>query len=146
MTELTIPAPVQAPVNILALMEAYSRAWADHDAAAIASLHTEDTTFHMHMGTPPVVGRLALRDACADIFATYQNFTVVTRRVISGDGHWLLEWTMCATIAVQREGENVEVPVIVDCVDVVVISPEGLVASKDTYLDVAHVNAVMSQF
>ena len=53
---------------------------------------------------------------------------------------------MCATIAVQREGENVEVPVIVDCVDVVVISPEGLVASKDTYLDVAHVNAVMSQF
>jgi uncharacterized protein (TIGR02246 family) len=146
MTELTVPARAQAPVTMLDLMETYSRAWADHDPAAIAALHTEDTTFQMHLGTPPVVGRLALRDACADIFATYQNFTAVTRRVICGDGHWLLEWTMCATITVQRGGENVEVPVTVDCVDVVVISPGGLVASKDTYLDVAHVNAVLSQF
>ena len=77
MTELTMPAPVKAPAGILALMEAYSRAWADHDPARIASLHTEDTTFQMHIGTPPVHGRPAMQDACADIFGTYKNFTVL---------------------------------------------------------------------
>jgi hypothetical protein len=34
----------------------------------------------------------------------------------------------------------------VDCIDVVTVSAGGLVASKDTYMDVAHVNTVMSQF
>jgi uncharacterized protein (TIGR02246 family) len=145
MTELTVLASVQAPVDILAVMDAYSRAWAEHDSARIASLHTEDTTFDMHIGTPPVSGRLAMQDACADIFAMYKNFTVIVRRVICGDSHWLLEWTMSAAISVQRGGEDVEVPITVDCVDVVVVSAEGLVASKDTYMDVAHVNAVMSQ-
>jgi uncharacterized protein (TIGR02246 family) len=145
MTELTVDVSVKAPADILAVMDAYSRAWAAHDPARIASLHTEDTTFHMHMGTPPVSGRGAMQDACADIFAMYKNFTVIVRRVIAGDSHWLLEWTMSAAVSVQRGGEDVEVPVIVDCVDVVVLSDEGLVASKDTYMDVAQVNAVMSQ-
>ncbi len=86
-----------------------------------------------------------MQDACTDIFAMYKNFTVIVRRVISGDSHWLLEWTMSAAVSVQRGGQDVEVPVVVDCVDVVVLSDEGLVASKDTYMDVAQVNAVMSQ-
>ena len=145
MTELTARASLKAPADILAVMDAYSRAWADHDPARIASLHTEDTAFHVHIGTPPVSGRLAMQAACADIFAMYKNFTVIVRRVIAGDSHWLLEWTMSAAVSVQRGGEDVEVPVTVDCVDVVVLSAEGLVASKDTYMDVAQVNAVMSQ-
>lgn len=146
MTELIVQPGVKARVDILAVMDAYSRAWADHDPLRIASLHTENTTFHMHIGTPPVVGRLAMQHACADIFGMYKNFTVIVRRVIWGDSHWLLEWTMSAVISVQQGGKEVEVPVTVDCVDVVVISAEGLVASKNTYMDVAHVNAVMSQF
>ena len=146
MSELTIPAQVEAPVNILAVMDLYSRAWADHDPARIASLHTEDTTFHMHIGTPPVLGRVAMQDACADIFGTYKNFTVTARRILCGDSHWVLEWTLSATMSVQRDGIEIDVPVTVDCVDVVVVTAQGLVASKDTYMDVAHVNAVMSQF
>jgi uncharacterized protein (TIGR02246 family) len=146
MPELTMTATVEAPVNILAVKDAYSRAWADHDAARIASLHTEDTTFHMHIGTSPVLGRVAMQDACADIFATYRNFTVTTRSVRCGDSHWVLEWTLSATMSVQRDGKEIDVPVTVDCVDVVVVAADGLVASKDTYMDVAHVNAVMSQF
>jgi hypothetical protein len=145
MTELTMPVPVKAPVGILALMETYSRAWSDRDPARIASLHTEETSFRMHIGTPPVHGRLAMQDACADIFGTYKNFTVVTRRVIHGESHWLLEWTLKASMSVQRDGNEVEIPVTVDCVDVVTVSAAGLVASKDTYMDVAHVNALMSQ-
>jgi uncharacterized protein (TIGR02246 family) len=144
MTELTTPMSVQAPVSILAVMDAYSRAWADRDPALIASLHTEDTTFHVHIGTPPVVGRGAMLDACAEIFGTYKNFTVIARHVLCGDNHWLLEWTLSATVGVEQDGNDVEVPVSIDCVDVVVLSDRGLVASKDTYMDVAHVNAVMS--
>ena len=145
MTELTVRPGVSALVNILAVMEAYSRSWADRDPARIASLHTEDTTFQMHIGTAPVIGRAAMRDACADIFRTYRNFTVIVRRVICGDRHWVLEWTLSATMGVQRDGKEVDAPVTVDCVDVVVVSDGGLVSSKDTYMDVAHVNAVMSQ-
>ncbi len=146
MSELTITAPVETPVDIVAVKDAYARAWADHDAARIASLHTEDTTFHMHMGTPPVLGRVAMHGACAEIFGTYKDLTVTPRSILFGDRHWVLEWTMSARIGVLRDGREVEVPVTVDCLDVVVISAEGLVASKDTYMDVAHVNAVMSQF
>jgi uncharacterized protein (TIGR02246 family) len=146
MPELNATAPVEAPVNILAVKDAYSRAWADRDPARIASLHTEDTTFHMHMGTPPVLGRVAIQDACADLFGTYNNFTVTARRTLCGESHWILEWTLSATMSVQRDGMETDVPVTVDCVDVVVVAADGLVVSKDTYMDVAHVNAVMSQF
>jgi uncharacterized protein (TIGR02246 family) len=145
MPELTATAPVETLANILAVKDAYSRAWADRDPARIASLHTEDTTFRMHMGTPPVLGRVAMQDACADLFETYKSFTVTGRSFLCGDSHWVLEWTLSATMSVERDGKETDVPVTVDCVDVVVLSDAGLVASKDTYLDVAHVNAVMSQ-
>jgi hypothetical protein len=92
---------ITARVNILAVKEAYSRAWADHGPANIASLHTEDTTFHMHIGTRPVVGRVAKQDACADTFGTYRNCTVTARHVLLGDSHWVLEWTLSAAISVQ---------------------------------------------
>ena len=74
MTELTVHASVQAPVDILAVMDAYSRPGRTMTPARIASLHTEDTTFHMHLGTPPVQRSwLAMQDACTDIFAMYKN-------------------------------------------------------------------------
>jgi ketosteroid isomerase-like protein len=121
---------------VQALRETYGAAWADHDADRIAELHTEDTRFQTHIGTPPVVGRDAMRAACAQIFEQYQNFRPEPRSALYGDKHWVLQWTLHATSA----GKDFSV----DCVDVVVLADDGLVASKDTYMDAAQLQAALS--
>ena len=110
-------------LDVPALSQRYFTAWADRDPDAIASLHTADTVFHMHVGAPPVVGREAARAAFGEIFARFPDFAFETYRVRHGDGHWVLDWALCS-------GD-----IRFDCLDLVEISPEGLVARKDTFID-----------
>jgi ketosteroid isomerase-like protein len=117
------------------LREIYGAAWAAHEADGIAKLNTEDTHFQTHIGLPPVVGRDAMRTACAQIFEQYENFRPETRHALYGARHWVLEWTLHATTA----GKDFSV----DCIDVVVLSDEGLVASKDTYMDAAQLQSAL---
>lgn len=125
---------------VRALQESYARAWESHDPAAIASLHTEDSVFHTHIGMPPVVGRAAVRAACEDTFSTYHDFQATPTRLHLGEDHWVLEWQLTA----QMQTQGGQHPISVDCVDVVSLSPEGLVARKDVYMDVEHVTAALS--
>jgi uncharacterized protein (TIGR02246 family) len=134
---------VEGPsLDLESLREAYARAWAARDPDRIAALHTVDTQFHAHVGNPAAIGREALRATCAMIFETFRNFTPHVQRIIYGDRHWVLEWTLQATTSVERDGKQVDQDVSVDCLDVVVVSDEGLVVRKDTYMDVAQLNAV----
>ena len=48
-------------LDLTAISERYFAAWAARDPDAIVALHTEDTSFWMHMGGEPVVGRDAVR-------------------------------------------------------------------------------------
>ena len=82
------------------------------------------------------MGRESLRDACAQIFQTYENFRSEGRRLLIGDKHWVADWTLHATI----QGKDISV----DCVDVIVLSDEGLVSRKDTYMDAAQLQAALS--
>lgn len=122
-------------IDVEALREAYTAAWAAHDPDGIAKLHTEDTRFQTHIGTPPVVGRESLRAACAEIFEQYANFRAEGHRALYGDKHWVVDWTLHATIG----GKDISV----DSVDVIVLSDDGLVASKDTYMDAAQLQAAL---
>jgi uncharacterized protein (TIGR02246 family) len=122
--------------NTQALLQAYSAAWMAHDPDAIANLHTEDTYFHTHIGTPPVEGREAVRASCKEIFELYTDFRSVHRRSLLGDDHWVLEWTLHATVG----GKDI----VVDCVDIVTLSDEGLVATKDVYMDAAQLQAALA--
>jgi uncharacterized protein (TIGR02246 family) len=122
--------------NLQSLQETYSAAWAAHDPEGIADLHTEDTRFEMHIGTPPIVGRAALRKACEEIFQLYGNFRSELHRVLYGDAHWVLEWRLHATL----DGKDLSI----DCVDVVVVSEEGLVARKDSYMDAGQLQSALS--
>ncbi len=122
------------------LLDRYLRAWEDHDAKAIAALHTEDSVFHTHIGMPPAVGRPAVLATCEDIFAVYREFRAETTRVHLGDDHWVVEWRMTA----QMQTGAAPVAISVDCVDVIALSPEGLVSRKDVYMDVEHVNASLA--
>jgi len=130
--------------DVEALRDAYSATWAAHDPDRIVALHTQDTHFQTHIGTPPVVGREAMRETCAEIFATYENWRAEGHRFLAGERHWVLEFTLTATMSHEVDGQQVRKEISVDCVDVVVLSDEGLVASKDTYMDAGQLAAAMA--
>ncbi len=122
------PATAQV-VDLKAISERYFAAWAKRDPDAIVSLHTEDTWFWSHLGGEPVVGREAVRDTFAGLFETFPEFSFETYRVLYGEDHWVLDWALIS-------GD-----LRFDCLDVVVVSPDGLVARKDTFVDMVQLQA-----
>lgn len=119
--------------DLKAISEKYFAAWAARDPEAIAAMHTENTRFSMHLGTEPVVGRDAVRDAFAGVFAQFPDFSFETYRVLYGDGHWVLDWALISGA------------IRFDCLDVVTVSSDGLVARKDSFIDSAQLTAAMGQ-
>ncbi len=120
-----------AIVDLKAISERYFAAWADRDPDAIAALHTDDTRFWTHLGGEPIVGRDTVRATFAELFATFPDFSFETYRVLYGPDHWVLDWALIS-------GD-----IRFDCLDVVVVSPNGLVARKDTFVDTVQMQAAM---
>ena len=117
--------------DVQAISERYFAAWAAHDPDAIVALHTEDTQFWTHLSAGPVHGREAVRVAFAEIFEQFPNLTWETYRVLYGEDHWILDWALIS-------GE-----VRFDCLDVVNVAPDGLVARKDTFIDAMQLQAAL---
>jgi ketosteroid isomerase-like protein len=118
-------------LDLTAISERYFAAWAARDPDAIAALHTEDTQFWTHLGTGPVQGREAVRAAFAEIFEQFPDLTWETYRVLYGEDHWILDWALIS-------GD-----IRFDCLDVVNVSPDGLVARKDTFVDAVQLQAAL---
>jgi steroid delta-isomerase-like uncharacterized protein len=122
------------------LAERYGEAWNRQDLDAIMDLHTDDSVFVAHAaGTPPAEGKDAVREAFAGYLALLPDINFAERALHVGDDHWVLESTLSGTIAgsIEVEGEKLGesgARVEVDCVDVIEVR-DGLVASKQTYLD-----------
>ena len=72
-----------------------------------------------------------MRATFAELFTTFPDFSFETYRVLYGEDHWVLDWALIS-------GD-----IRFDCLDVVVVSPEGLVARKDTFVDAAALQAAM---
>ena len=117
--------------DLKATSERYFAAWAARDPEAIVALHTEDTQFWTHLGAAPVQGREAVRAAFAEIFEPFPNLTWETYRVLYGEDHWILDWALIS-------GD-----IRFDCLDVVIVSPDGLVARKDTFVDAMQLQAAL---
>jgi len=117
--------------DLKATSERYFAAWAARDPEAIVALHTEDTQFWTHLGAAPVQGREAVRAAFAEIFEQFPNLTWETYRVLYGEDHWILDWALIS-------GD-----IRFDCLDVVIVSPDGLVARKDTFVDAMQLQAAL---
>lgn len=115
--------PSTTSLDLPAVAERYFAAWERRDPDAIAALHTPDSVFRTHLAQGPAVGRDAVREAFAGVFATFPGLTFTTDRVLYGDGFWVLDWTL-------RSGD-----LELDLVDTVEVAPDGLVARKDTWLD-----------
>lgn len=104
----------------------YAMAWAAHDANAVAALHTQDSIFHVHGLGDAALGVEAVRQLAAEFFALAPDLHFEAKRVYLGPDHLTFEYDMSGTTAGQ--------PFVCDGVDVIAVS-DGLVARKDTYLD-----------
>jgi uncharacterized protein (TIGR02246 family) len=122
------------------LADEYFAAWAACDPDLIIGFHTDDTRFQIHVGGEPALGRDAVRKAFADIFEQWPGFDFESHRVLFGDDHWVLDWTLKAQLASDDGSSR---PVTLDCLDVVVIS-DGLVARKDTYVDAGQLQVIIA--
>lgn len=125
---------------IEALAERYGEAWNSQDLDGVLALHAEDGSFRLHVpGGEPVEGRAAIREAFAGFLAQLPDIRFEPRRLLAGPGFWVLESTMTGTAAApfDVDGEQVDAPgarIEVDAVDVITVR-DGLVLTKDTYLD-----------
>jgi steroid delta-isomerase-like uncharacterized protein len=116
------------------LIQRYTDAWGSRDPDKIVALHTEDTTFHAHIGQDAAHGKTAVRQAFMDLFAQFPDLTFdpVARRI--GPDFWVAEWRMSGTLA------GTDVRFEVDLVDVLTVQ-DGLVRSKDSYIDAVSMQA-----
>jgi uncharacterized protein (TIGR02246 family) len=128
-----MPAIAPPALDVKRISETYFAGWEARDPDAIAALHTEDTMFWSHHARAPVRGRDAVRETFAGLFETFEDFGFETHRVVLGDDHWVLDWALIARV----DGT----PVRFDCIDLVMLSPEGLVARKDTFVDASQIPA-----
>jgi hypothetical protein len=128
---MSITARVAQASPLAAIFERYHVGWETRDPDLIASLHSEDTLFWLHDGSDPVKGRDALRRHCTELFAGF-DFSLVTNRVLYGEDHWILEWTMVLSLA-QPDGSPFTARV--EMLDVVIVDALGEVARKDVYMN-----------
>jgi ketosteroid isomerase-like protein len=115
-------------LNIEELAGQYHQAWVDRDPDAIVALHIEDSIFHMHGVTDPAIGRESVRDLIASLLGLVPDLHFEAKRAYFGTDHIVLEYDMSGT----SEGSHF----VCDGVDVIAVL-DGLVARKDTYLDLA---------
>ncbi len=119
-----------------ALFKRYHAAWVAHEPDVIAGLHSAVSVFHVHAGQEPARGQEAIRNAVAHVFELVPDlgFEPVSLRI--GEDYWVAEWKMTGTTPSGA-------PVEIDLVDVVSVE-EGLVASKQSYVDGAAMQAAMA--
>ena len=104
----------------------YHQGWVDRDPDVIAALHTEDSTFHMHGVADPALGRGPVRDLVASLLTLVPDLHFEAKRVYLGADHIVFEYDMSGTTG----GTSF----MCDGADVIAVT-DGLVARKDTYLD-----------
>lgn len=128
---MSATAQVAQASPLAAIFERYHVGWETKNPDMIASLHSEDTIFWLHDGSEPVKGRAALRQHCAGLFATFK-FSHETQRLLYGEDHWTLEWTMVLSLA---EPNGSPFTARVEMLDVVTVNPQGEVVRKDVYMN-----------
>lgn len=114
-------------LSIEELAGQYHQAWTDKDPDVIAALHTEDSVFHLHGITDAAVGRSSVRDLIAALLIVNPTVHFEPKRVYLGADHIVFEYDMSGAI----NGSDF----VCDGVDVIAVT-DGLVARKETYLDV----------
>jgi hypothetical protein len=134
---MSTTAPTAAGLDLAAVSERYFAAW----AAATRTRSSPCTPTTPCSGSTPAReaarGKEAVRAAFAEIFERFPGFDFDVHRVLLGEGHWVLDWTL-----ISRDGER---ELRLDCIDAVVVSAEGLVERKDTFIDAVQLQAALTE-
>jgi hypothetical protein len=128
---MSVAAQVAPASPLAAIFERYHVGWETRNPDMIASLHSEDTIFWLHDGSDKVLGREALRQHCAGLFAAF-HFSLEMGRLLYGEDHWVFEWTMILSLA---EPNGSPFTARVEMLDVVTVNPRGEVVRKDVYMN-----------
>ncbi|MBJ7498685.1 MAG: nuclear transport factor 2 family protein [Sphingopyxis sp.] len=124
-----------------ALFDRYHVGWETKDVDLIASLHSADTIFRLHDGSPAVEGREALRAHCRQLFATY-DFSMIMGKRIFGRDYWTFDWAMVLTLAMP---DGTAFVAHVGMLDVIRVNAGGEVVSKHVYPDIARMEAAFAR-
>jgi len=124
--------PTIAASELQAMFDRYAAAWTTRDPDRIAALHTEDSMFWLRLDQSPVRGRPQVREAFAALFEQWPELGFDVHHVRLGSDHWVLDWELRAVLT---SPDGIRRPVRFDCVDIVVVAPDGLVERKDTFVD-----------
>ncbi|MES2936041.1 MAG: nuclear transport factor 2 family protein [Pseudomonadota bacterium] len=123
-----------AKLDLAAIADRYAAAWLAHDPQAILALHAQDSSFQAHGRGGEARGHAALLKEFTEIFQRYPGFGVEIRRLLLGERHWTLDWTLTfQPPGKARRGFH--------ALDVVEVDDDGLVTRKDTFFDYAEVKA-----
>ena len=128
---MTLTARAAQASPLAAVFERYHVGWETRNPDLIASLHSEDSVFWLHDGSEAVRGRDALRRHCVELFAAF-NFSLAIERLLFGEDHWILEWTMILPLS---EPNGTPFTARVEMLDVVTVNLQGEVARKDVYMN-----------
>jgi uncharacterized protein (TIGR02246 family) len=129
----------EATLSIVEMASRYSQAWGERDVEGILALHLDDSTFQVHGVASRSKGKTEIREALEAFFATWADTRFEGRSRIVGEDHWVLEYTLHATLSgplrvgkqiIKGTGQKVSF----EGVDIVRVS-NGRVASKDSYID-----------
>jgi steroid delta-isomerase-like uncharacterized protein len=123
------------------LVETVERA----DADALARLYAEDAVQHHPMAPGPVVGREAIRESEAALFATFSDVTVQRRGLWRTGSTVIAEVVLSATNTGQLDvggpealpatGRRVDIP----CIWILEVGPDGLITEERDYFDTASI-------
>ena len=128
-------------MSIDAVFARYHVGWDTKNPDLIAALHSKDTVFQLHDGTPPVHGREALRANCVEMFATF-DFEFEMGRFFHGPDHWVFEWAMVLKL---KDADGVGFTARVEMLDLVTIDSDHLVTRKDVYMNGAQAGAAFQR-
>ena len=112
--------------NLMEFAKEYSGAWAVHDPAAIAAMHTDDSVFELHDVGAPAIGRAAVRELIEALITAVPDLRFEPKRTHSGAKYFVTEYMMSGTA--ERK------PFAIAGADVFTMR-DGLVSRKDSYLD-----------
>ena len=89
------------------VFERYHVGWETRNPDLIASLHSEDTVFHVHDGSDAVHGREALRQRCIDTFEKF-DFSFEMGRRLYGDDHCAIGLQLVRFLTAEEAGRQWE--------------------------------------
>ena len=127
---------------LMQLAVAYGKAWNSGDVDAILGLHTDDSVFQLHDGSPPAIGSVAVRTALREFFEQWSDATFTRRSVFFGKENWAVEWTLTARSRRVGESGAAGVTVSAEGVDIVTVRG-GLVSAKHVYYDTGSVSKML---